>query len=88
MQKPANKILGFLAKLGLGLLIFLMSIVFIATLPYAFFTNIYDFPERKPLSGKTWQNPYQYLQISDTTVWKKSNFHGHTKAWGQFTDGH
>ncbi len=88
MQKPTNKILGFLAKLGLGLLVFFMSILFIATLPYAFYTNIYDFPERKPFSGKSWQNPYQFLQMSDTAVWKKSNFHGHTKAWGQVTDGH
>ena len=88
MQKPTSKILGFLTKFGFGLVIFLMSALFIATLPYAFFTNIYDFPARKPFSGKTWFNPYQELDISDTNVWKKSNFHGHTKAWGQLTDGH
>jgi hypothetical protein len=88
MQKPSNKILGFFTWLGLGLLIFIMSLLFIATLPYALFTNIYDFPERKPFSGKTWFNPYQYLELTDSTVWKKSNFHGHTKAWGKLTDGH
>ncbi|MFM6956512.1 MAG: hypothetical protein ACKOX1_08195 [Ignavibacteria bacterium] len=88
MQKPSNKILGFIAKIGLGLVLFLISALLIATLPYALFTNIYDFPERKPFSGKTWHNPYQNLDISDSTVWKKSNFHGHTKAWGQLTDGH
>jgi len=88
MQKPSNKILGFLAKIGLGLVLILMSALFIATLPYALFTNIYDFPQRKPFSGKTWHNPYQMLDLSDISAWKKSNFHGHTKAWGQLTDGH
>jgi hypothetical protein len=88
MQKPTNKILAFFKWMGLGLLFFILSAIFIATLPYALYTNIYDFPEIKPFSGKHWFNPYQDLPISDTGVWKKSNFHGHTKAWGSLTDGH
>lgn len=84
MRKITNTIKWILGILS----IFICIAAFIATLPYALFTNVYDFPSPRPFSGSSWHNPYAGLALDDTSHWKKSNFHGHTKAWQGITDGH
>lgn len=88
MQQQERKITTILKRMFWLLGIVFMFVIFIATLPYAVFTNIYVFPEPKPFSGQSWHNPYAGLNLEDDAVWKKSNFHGHTKAWEGMTDGH
>lgn len=88
MQQQLTKITGMIKRIAWIFTCILCIALFIATLPYALFTNIYDFPQAKPFSGTTWHNPYKDIDISDSSVWKKSNFHGHTKAWKGITDGH
>ncbi len=88
MQQQVKKITKIIKWIFGILTLILCSAAFIATLPYALFTNVYDFPSTKPFSGKTWHNPYIGLAFDDISHWKKSNFHGHTKAWQGITDGH
>jgi len=45
---------------------------------------IYQYPKRKPFSGNIFYNPYQSI---DSTNWRKSNLHVHSRAWGGMTDG-
>jgi len=88
MQQQVRKITNIMKWILGSLAIIICSVAFIATLPYSLFTNVYDFPAPKPFSGKTWYNPYAGLSFDDINHWKKSNFHGHTKAWQGITDGH
>lgn len=88
MQQQLRKITRILYRIVLIIASILTIAICVATLPYALFTNIYDVPNAKPFMGDTWYNPYSQLDFSDYSVWKKSNFHGHTKAWEGFTDGH
>ena len=57
----------------------------IALLAIYYQTNIYDFIETKPFSGKYLYNPYQVL-ATETSI--KANFHAHSVAWGGITNGH
>lgn len=47
-------------------------------------TTYYDFPEGKPFTGDFLHNPYHNLPDSAY----KANFHAHTKAWNEVTNGH
>ena len=87
MQEPLKKIIAFILKTIRYGFLGNLFLLWILSLPYALFTSIYDFPNAIPFSGKSWHNPYRSTNLLDTSAWKKSNFHGHTKAWGGLTDG-
>lgn len=65
-----------------------MGFIVITSVPYAFYTEIYDIQKPLPFHGNTWLNPYKSCSFdNDNAGWKKSNFHGHSKEWGGLTDG-
>lgn len=64
-------------------LVLILVLAFLCTLPYLT-TTIYDFPETKPFSGDHFYNPYENL--GDSVY--KANFHAHSSAWSNVTNGH
>ena len=88
MNSTIRKISIAIKWIGILLFMLFTTALFIASLPYALFTTIYDFPERTPFRESTWFNPYEHVSFDDISAWKTTNFHGHTKAWGTMTDGH
>ncbi|MEO7176308.1 MAG: hypothetical protein ABIV51_10435 [Saprospiraceae bacterium] len=70
--------------LGKLLLSLILTVLFGCGLLYVQ-TIIYDFPEPKPFAGENLLNPYQGLDGKQTL---KANFHAHSIAWKQITNGH
>lgn len=83
--KKLSKVALFLSTI---IVYIILGFIFITTVPYAFYTEIYDIQKPLPFHGNTWLNPYSSCTFdNDNTAWKKSNFHGHSKEWGGLTDG-
>lgn len=80
IMKLLFKILKYFFRFIFLLIIFL---VFIGLVQYLCFP-VYRFPERIPFSGEKIYNPYE---ICDSSHWKKSVFHIHSKSWGGITNG-
>jgi len=59
--------------------------IFLAIQAWFYFTApVYIFEQPKPFSGDRWYNPYAGM---DSTLWKKANFHFHTREWFGLTAG-
>lgn len=62
----------------------ILALILLYQLVILLATPLYRFPEPKPFSGAHLFNPYQGI---DSTCWRKTNFHYHTKAWMGLTSG-
>jgi len=76
-------LLRYLWKFIKGILVFLGCFLLIELILF-FATPVYDFQQPRPFSGTQWFNPYKGM---DSTEWRKTNFHFHTRAWGGLTSG-
>ncbi|MBK7212441.1 MAG: hypothetical protein IPH88_03890 [Bacteroidales bacterium] len=72
----------------LKLLLKIVGMYFGALLLLVFYnyliTERYKFPEPQPFSGSQWYNPYEHM---DSSNWKRTNLHMHSRAWGGLTNG-
>ena len=76
MKKIAGRVFSWLVYFILLILGFEAALYFAAP--------VYDFPEPAPFSGDKFFNPYAG---TDSTGWRKSNFHFHVKEWWGLTAG-
>lgn len=58
-------------------------ILLVLILPYLL-CPFYEYPEVNPFSGNTFYNPYEK---TDSSYWRKANFHAHSKQWSGITAG-
>lgn len=74
--------MNLFAKIGKWIARGVASIIVVAILAVLItsFTPIYNFPAPQPFSGEDIYNPYATLD--STTVWRRANFHTHTKVEG------
>ncbi|MES2796587.1 MAG: hypothetical protein V4683_11505 [Bacteroidota bacterium] len=72
-------------KLGKVIIKFLLISVMFSLLGLYFQTEIYNFFEPKPFSGRYFYNPYQNWDKNKVV---KANFHAHSKSWKGLTNGH
>ena len=80
MNKIISSILKLLFK---SIIILLLVICFFSSILYLN-TTIYNFPESIPFKGNYIHNPYENLPLNTF----KGNFHAHSIAWGNLTNGH
>jgi len=78
------KLIRWLLNLIWFILRFFIGLALLFALLQLFCVPVYDFPVKKVFSGDKYYNPYQGC---DTSWWKKSVFHKHTKSWGGITHG-
>lgn len=77
-------ILKKIYKIITGILFAFFSLLLAVVLFNYIETERYIFPEPKPFSGKFWYNPYEDM---DSSQWKRTNLHMHSRAWGGITNG-
>ncbi len=65
-----------------NLLVILLLLILILSFQY-YHTEIYNFTESKPFTGKYIYNPYQDYEATGL----KANFHAHSNAWNNITNG-
>ncbi len=80
MNKLILKIIKFLLKAVLYFFGFIVSIFIVLYIS----CPIYNFPDAKPFAGNKIHNPYANM---DSSMWRKANFHAHTRNFGGITDG-
>ncbi len=80
MLKIISKSLKFLLKAFLYFLLLIIGIVFVLYI----ICPIYNFPAPQPFAGNNIHNPYAKM---DATMWRKANFHAHSRNYGGITDG-
>jgi hypothetical protein len=71
-------------KIFLKLLKFFFLIIFLAGIFPYLICPFYKYPDIKPFSGKLFYNPYEKI---DSSAWKKTNFHTHSRQWSGITAG-
>ena len=80
MKTPVLKVVKWIGITIGGII----SIFLLVEVWFYFTAPVYKFEKPKPFSGNQWYNPYSGM---DSTHWRKSNFHFHTREWGGITAG-